>query len=133
MGRDMAQVGFKFGARQQPVTKTRRNKVMVAKREKGERLNLVVARLNLTAFLKDPEGCPLDHRYVPIRALRTNFELLSIHIGSVSTIQPEQMIKKTGSTTGSTVVPCYYRAWVSMEYRFVAFFYQRLVTVKTLE
>jgi len=38
VGRDMGQVGFKFGARRQPVTKTRRRKVMVAKREKGERL-----------------------------------------------------------------------------------------------
>jgi hypothetical protein len=57
-------------------------------------MNLVVARLNLPAFLKDPEGCPLDHRYVRILALRTNFDLLSIHIGSASTIQPEQMIKK---------------------------------------
>ena len=38
VGRDMGQVGFKFGARRQLVTNTRRRKVMVAKREKGERL-----------------------------------------------------------------------------------------------
>jgi hypothetical protein len=56
---------------------------------------LVVAGLNLTAFLKDPEGCPLDHRYVPIRVLRTNFDLLlSIHIGSASNIQPGKVTKK---------------------------------------
>ena len=80
VGRDMGQVGFKFGARRQLVTNTRRRKVMVAKREKGERLtrtkkrpkkkkihltekkakkmNLVVARIDLPAFLKGPEGCP---------------------------------------------------------------------------
>jgi hypothetical protein len=110
VGRDMGQVGFKFGARWQPVTKTRKRKVMVAKREKGERLtrtkkttknkkdppdkkkankmNLVVARATR------PQGCPLDHRYVPIRAVRANFDLLSIHIGSASTIQLKQIIKK---------------------------------------
>jgi hypothetical protein len=55
-------------------------------KKRAKKISLVVAGLDLTAFLKDPEGCPLDHRYVPIRALRTNFDLLSVHIGSTSTI-----------------------------------------------
>ena len=55
---------------------------------------LVLAGLDLTAFLKGPEGCPLDHRCVPIRAFHTNFDLLSIHIGSSSNIQRTQMTKK---------------------------------------
>ncbi len=38
VGRDMGQVGFKFGARWQPVTKRRRRKVVVANREKRARL-----------------------------------------------------------------------------------------------
>ena len=49
---------------------------------------------DLTAFLKGPESCPLDHICVPIRAIHTTFDHLSIHIGSTSTIQPTQMTKK---------------------------------------
>ena len=55
---------------------------------------LVLAGLDLTAFLKGPEGRPLDHRCVPIRAIHTTLDHLSIHIGSSSSIQPEQMTKK---------------------------------------
>ncbi len=61
---------------------------------------MVVAGLDLTAFLKGPEGRPLDHGHVPIRALHTNFDLLSIHIGSSSNIQRKQM-DKNGSYNGS--------------------------------
>ncbi len=97
-----------------------RGKVVVAKREKERdgqeqkkttkkirwtkkkenKINSVVVGLNLTAFLKDPEGCPLDHRCVPIRALRTNFDLLPIHIGSVSNIQSGIVTKKNGYYNG---------------------------------
>ncbi len=87
VGRDMGQVGFKFGARWQPVTKRRRRKVVVVKREKSKtdknkkngqkkqkirrtkkrakKINLVVAGLDLTAFLQDPEGCPFGPQVRP--------------------------------------------------------------------
>ncbi len=60
-----------------PISKKNRKKV-----------NVVGARLDPTAFLKGPWGCPLDHRYLPIRALRPYFDLLSLHIGRFSNIQP---------------------------------------------
>jgi hypothetical protein len=63
-------------------------------KKKRKKVTLVVAGLDLTAFLKGPEGCPLDHRCVMIRTIHTNFDLLSIHIGSSSNIQPTQMDKK---------------------------------------
>jgi hypothetical protein len=37
VGRDMVQVGSKFGARRQPVSQARRRKVVVTKREKRKR------------------------------------------------------------------------------------------------
>jgi hypothetical protein len=55
---------------------------------------LVLAGLDLTAFLKCPEGCPLDHRCVPIRAIHTTLDHLSIHIGSSSSIQLGKVTKK---------------------------------------
>ena len=59
-----------------------------------KKIVLVVAGRDLRAFLKGPAGCPLDHKYVPNRAIRTTFDHLSIHIGSTFTIQPLKMTKK---------------------------------------
>jgi hypothetical protein len=42
---------------------------------------------------KGPWGCPLDHRYLPIWALRPNFDLFSIHIGRSSNIRPIKVAK----------------------------------------
>jgi hypothetical protein len=45
--------------------------------KKKKKATLVIARLDLTTFLKGPEGCPLDHIRVPNRAFHTNFDHLS--------------------------------------------------------
>jgi hypothetical protein len=77
--------------KKQTLTK-KKNRSDTEKKEK--KIILVVAGLDLTAFLKGPEGCPLDHKYVPNRAIHTTLDHLSIHIGSTSTIQPTKMTKK---------------------------------------
>jgi hypothetical protein len=95
VGEDMAKVDTQVGARFEPVCQTGRKKVMVTKREKerGDKkkksfANVVGARLDPMAFLKGPCRCPLDHKYLPIRSLRPYFDLLSLHIGMFSNIQP---------------------------------------------
>ena len=108
----MRKVGLKFGGRAWAVSQARTTKVVVTQRRethkrkkttkkekrsdtgKKQKVTLVVAGLDLTAFLKGPERRPLDHGHVPIRAFHTNFDLLSIHIGSSSNIQRKQMDKK---------------------------------------
>ena len=108
----MRKVGLKFGGMAWAVSQARTTKVVVTQRretqkrkkttkkekrsdtEKKKKVTLVIAGLDLTAFLKGPEGRPLDHRHVPIRAFHTHFDLLSIHIGSSSNIQRKQMDKK---------------------------------------
>ena len=95
----MRKVGLKFGGREWAVSQARTTKVPKKKKttdteKKKKKVTLVVAGLDLTAFLKGPEGRPLDHGHVPIRAFHTNFDLLSIHIGSSSNIQRKQMDKK---------------------------------------
>ena len=95
----MRKVGLKFGGREWAVSQARTTKVPKKKKttdteKKKKKVTLVVAGLDLTAFLKGPERRPLDHGHVPIRAFHTNFDLLSIHIGSSSNIQRTQMDKK---------------------------------------
>ncbi len=101
---------IKVGARVQPVSFTGRKKVTVTKREKerddkkkkttddrkkfGKKVAGAGARLDPTAFLKGSWGCLLDHRYLPIRALRPYFDLLSLHIGRFSNIQPNKVSKR---------------------------------------
>ena len=82
----------------QTLTKKKKNdqkkKRSDTEKKKGKKINLVIAGLDLTAFLKGPEGCPLDHRCVPIQAIHTTLDHLSIHIGSTSPIQRTKMTKK---------------------------------------
>ncbi len=72
------------------MTKTKNNdqKRKRSDTEKKEKVSLVIAGLDLTAFLKGSEGC------VPIRAIHTNFDLLAIHIGSSSNSLPRKLDKK---------------------------------------
>jgi hypothetical protein len=56
--------------------------------------HLVALGLDPTAFLKGPEGCPLDHRSVQIRAFQPESDLLSTHIGSWSKVKLAKMTKK---------------------------------------
>ena len=56
--------------------------------------HLVALCLDPPAFLKGPEGCPLNHRRVRIQAFHRESDLLSIHIGSWSNIELEQVTKK---------------------------------------
>ncbi len=77
--------------RREPQTKTKKKK---KKKRKKKKVNLVVTGLDLTAFLIGPRGCPLDHWYGPNRAFHTNLNLLSIHMGSSSNIQPGKVTKK---------------------------------------
>ncbi len=91
----------KSGGHQRRETQTlTKNKKMTKKWEEKQNVTLVIAGLDLTAFLKGPEGCPLDHRCVPIRAFHTNFDLLSIHMGSSSNSLPIKL-DKNGSYNGS--------------------------------
>ena len=67
--------------RETPTLKKKKNdqkkkKDPILKKEK-KKATLVIARLDLTTFLKGPEGCPLDHIRVPNRAFHTNFDHLS--------------------------------------------------------
>ena len=56
--------------------------------------HLVALGLDPTAFLKGPEGCPLDHRSVQIRAFQPESDLLSTHIGSWPKVKLAEMTKK---------------------------------------
>ena len=56
--------------------------------------HLVALGLDPTAFLKGPEGCPLDHRSVQIRAFQPESDLLSTHIGSWPKVKLADMTKK---------------------------------------
>ena len=79
------------------LTKKKKNdkkKNPILKKKMRKKIVLVVAGRDLRAFLKGPAGCPLDHKYVPNRAIRITFDHLSIHIGSTFTIQPLKMTKK---------------------------------------
>ena len=63
--------------------------------EKGKKFgHLVALGLDPTAFLKGPEGCPLDHRSVQIRAFQPESDLLSTHIGSWPKVKLAKMTKK---------------------------------------
>ncbi len=63
-----------------------------------------VVNTGIPLVLKGPEGCPLNHRRVRIQAFHRDTDLLSIHIGSWSNIELEQVRdQKTGTTTGTTV------------------------------
>ncbi len=68
------------------------------KRQKVKKTNffphLVALGLDLTAFLKGPEGCPLDHRSVQIRAFQPESDLLSTHIGSWPKVKLAKTTKK---------------------------------------
>ena len=79
------------------------------KRQKVKKANffshLVALGLDPTAFLKGPEGCPLDHRSVQIRALQPESDLLSTHIGSWPKVKLAKMTKKRVlQHTGTTVL-----------------------------
>ena len=54
--------------------------------------HLVALGLDPTAFLKGPEGCPLDHRSVQIRAFQPESDLLSTHIGSWPKVKLAEML-----------------------------------------
>ncbi len=91
----------------------------------AKKIILVSGGLVLTAFLKGPWGCPLDHGYLLIRALRPNFDLPSIHIGRFSNTLSWKMTKKRVLQRvlryyhGSTGFGCYHDFWVYKTYFWV--------------
>ena len=77
---------------------TRRRERRTKKRPKNKEVKkaiffgqLVALGLDPTAFLKGPEGCPLDHRSVQIRAFQPESDLLSTHIGSWPKVKLAEM------------------------------------------
>ena len=75
-----------------------KNRKISAQKTKSEKSkcfsHLVALGLDPTAFLKRPEGCPLDHRSVQIRAFQPESDLLSTHIGSWPKVELAKMTKK---------------------------------------
>ena len=77
------------------VAKKKKKIAVKRKWEKGKKFgHLVALGLDPTAFLKGPEGCPLDHRSVQIRAFQPESDLLSTHIGSWPKVKLADMTKK---------------------------------------
>jgi hypothetical protein len=74
--------------------KTTKNKKDPMTKLLGKKIVLVSGHLDLTAILKGPWSCPLNHMYLLIRALRPNFDLLSIHIERFSNILRRKVTKK---------------------------------------